>query len=55
LNWVTWGLDENGEDIPRRNYTNYLGIFLATKMVVPLESGREAILALSRKKGIFLI
>jgi hypothetical protein len=47
-------LDGNGEDISRRSSTIYLGIFLATKMVVPLESGREAILALSRKKGIFL-
>ena len=50
LNYGTWGLDGNGESISRRSSTKYLGIFLATKMVVPLESGSEAILALSRKK-----
>jgi hypothetical protein len=45
----TWVLDGNGEDMGRLRSTNYLGFFLATKMVVPLESAQNAILALSRK------
>jgi len=34
----------------RRSSTNYLRFFLATKMVVPLESAQSAILALNRKR-----
>jgi hypothetical protein len=34
----------------RRSYTNYLGFFLATKMVAPLERAQNAILALNRKR-----
>ena len=49
LNYGTWVLDGNGEDMDRRSSTNYLGFFLATKMVAPLESARIAILALNRK------
>ena len=45
LNYGTWVLDGNGEDMDRRSSTNYLGFFLATKMVVPLESAQNAILA----------
>ena len=44
------GLDGNGEDIASTRYTNYLGIFLAIKMVAPLENGRNAILVLNRKR-----
>jgi hypothetical protein len=33
----------------RRSSTNYLGFFLATKMVVPLERPQIEILALNRK------
>jgi hypothetical protein len=33
----------------RRSSTNYLGFFLATKMVVPLERPKIEILALNRK------
>ena len=39
------GVDGNGEDIVSTSSTNYLGIFLAIKMVAPLENGRNAILA----------
>ena len=39
------GVDGNGEDIVSTSSTNYLGIFLAIKMVAPLETGRNAILA----------
>jgi hypothetical protein len=46
LNCGTWVLDGNGEDMDRRSSTNYLGFFLATKMVAPLESARNAILDL---------
>ena len=49
LNWGSWDLDGTGEDIARTSYTNHLGIFPAIKMVVPLESGRNAILVLNRK------
>ena len=49
LNYGTWVIDGNGEDMDRRSSTNYLGFFLATKMVVPLESAQIAILALNRK------
>ena len=46
-NYDLWsmGLDGNGEDIASTSSTNYLGIFLAIKMVAPLENGRNAILA----------
>jgi hypothetical protein len=36
----------------RRSSTNYLGFFLATKMIVPLERPQFEILALNRKKKI---
>jgi hypothetical protein len=49
LVYGTWDLDGNGEDMDRRSSTIYLGFFLATKMVVPLESAQDAILALNRK------
>jgi hypothetical protein len=49
LIYGTWVLDGNGEDMDRRSSTNYLGFFLATKMVAPLESAQSAILASSRK------
>jgi hypothetical protein len=49
LNCGTWDFDGNGEDIDRRSSTNYLGFFLATKMVVPLERPKIEILALNRK------
>ena len=50
LNYGTWDLDGNGEDMDRRSSTNYLGFFLAIKMVAPLESAQIAILALNRKR-----
>jgi hypothetical protein len=49
LNWRTGYLDGNGEYKDIRSSTNYLGIFLATKMVVPLEMPQIAILTLNRK------
>jgi hypothetical protein len=49
LIYGTWVLDGNGEDMDRRSSTNYLGFFLATKIVAPLESAQNAILALNRK------
>jgi hypothetical protein len=49
LNWGTWDFDENGEDMDIRSSTNYLGFFLATKMVVPLERPQIEILALNKK------
>ena len=45
----TWDLDGNGKDLDIRSSTNYLGFFLATKMVVPLEMPQFEILALNRK------
>ena len=54
LNYGTWVLDGNGEDINRRSSTSYLGFFLATKMVAPLESAQNAILALNRKMQFLL-
>src|SRR3989337_4471647 len=50
-NFELWnlGFDGNGEDMDRRSSINYLGFFLATKMVVPLERAQNAILALNRK------
>jgi hypothetical protein len=50
LNYGTWVLGGNGEDVDRRSSTNYLGFFLAIKMVAPLESAQNAILALNRKR-----
>jgi hypothetical protein len=50
LVYGTWDLDVNGEDMDRRSSTNYLGFFLATKIVAPLESAQNAILALNRKR-----
>ena len=49
LNYGTWVFDGNGEDMDRRSSTIYLGFFLTTKMVVPLETAQNAILALNRK------
>ena len=49
LNYGTWILDGNGEYMDRRSSKNYLGFFLATKIVAPLESAQNAILALNRK------
>jgi hypothetical protein len=49
LNCGTWDFDRNGEHMDRRSSTNYLGFFLATKMVVPLERPQIEILALNRK------
>jgi hypothetical protein len=49
LNWGTWGFDGNDEDMDIRSFTNYLGFFLATKMVVPLERPQIKILALNKK------
>jgi hypothetical protein len=49
LNYGTWVLDGNGEDMDRRSSIIYLEFFLATKMVVPLETAQKAILALNRK------
>ena len=49
LNWGIGYLDGNGEYMDMRSSTNYLGIFLATKMVVPLERPQIAILTLNRK------
>jgi hypothetical protein len=49
LNCGTWGFDGNDEDMDMRSSTNYLGFFLATKMVVPLERPQIEILALNRK------
>jgi hypothetical protein len=45
LNYGTWDFDGNGEYMDRRSSTIYLRFFLATKMVVPLESAQNAILA----------
>ena len=45
LNYGTWDLDGNGKDMDIISSTNYLGFFLATKMVAPLESAQGAILA----------
>ena len=49
LNYGTWDIEGNGKDMDIRSSTNYLRFFLATKMVVPLESAQNAILALNRK------
>ena len=49
LNYGTGYLNGDGEDMDIRSSKNYLGFFLATKMVVPLESAQNAILALKRK------
>jgi hypothetical protein len=49
LNYGTWDLDGNGEYMDMRSSTIYLGFFLATKMVAPLECAQSAILALNRK------
>ena len=49
MNCGTWDFDENGEDMDMRSSKNYLGFFLATKMVVPLERPQIEILALNRK------
>jgi hypothetical protein len=49
LIYGTWFLDGNEEDMDRRSSKIYLGFFLATKMVVPLETAQNAILALNRK------
>jgi hypothetical protein len=49
LNYGTWVFDGNGEDMDRISSTIYLGFFLATKMVVPLETAQNAILALNRQ------
>jgi hypothetical protein len=49
LNWGTWDFDGNDEDMDMRSSKNYLGFFLATKMVVPLERPQIGILALNRK------
>ena len=35
------GVDGNGEDIASTSSTNYLGIFLAIKMVAPLKNGER--------------
>jgi hypothetical protein len=50
-NFELWGLgfDGNGEYMDSRSSTIYLGFFLATKMVIPLETAQNAILALNRK------
>jgi hypothetical protein len=55
LNCGTWDLDGNGEDMDMRSSTNYLGFFLATKIVVPLEMPQIEILALNRKMQFPLI
>ena len=47
--------DGSGVYKDRKSSTNYLGFFLATKMVVPLERARIAILALNKENAIFLI
>jgi hypothetical protein len=46
-NFELWDLDSdgNGEDMDRRSSTIYLGFFLTTKMVVPLERPQIKILA----------
>ena len=46
-NYDLWsmGLDGKDEDIASTSSTNYLGIFLAIKMVAPLETSINAILA----------
>ena len=49
LNYGTLDVDGNGEDMDWISPTIYLGFFLATKMVVLLESAQNAILALNRK------
>jgi hypothetical protein len=51
-----WNLDfdGNGEYMARLSSTIYLGFFLATKMVVPLEHAQNAILALNRKMQFLL-
>jgi hypothetical protein len=49
LNCGTWDFDGNGEYMNQRSSMNYLGFFLATKMVVPLERPQIEILALNRK------
>ena len=55
-NYDLWsmGLDGNGQHIASASSTNYLGIFLAIKMVAPLENGRNAILVLNRKRQFSL-
>ena len=49
LNWGTWDEDGTSDYIARTSSTTYVGIFSAIKMVVPLESGINAILALNNK------
>jgi hypothetical protein len=55
LNCGTGYFDGNDEDMDWESSINYLGFFLATKMVVPLERPQIEILALNRKMKIFPI
>jgi hypothetical protein len=45
LIYGTLVFDGNGEYMDRRSSTVYLGFFLATNVVAPLESAQNAILA----------
>ena len=54
LNWWTWGDDGTSDYIARKSSTIYVGIVSAIKIVVPLEIGRNAILALNRKRQFSL-
>ena len=45
----TWDDDGTSDYIARASFTIYVRIFPAIKIVVPLESGRNAILVLNRK------
>ena len=50
LNWGTWDEDGTSDYIARRSSTIYVRIFSAIIIVVPLESGRNAILVLNRNR-----
>ena len=54
LNWGTWDEDGTSDYIVKTSSTIYVGIFSAIKIVVPLENGRNAILALNRKRQFSL-
>ena len=54
LNWGSWYKNGTSDYIARTSSTIYVGIFSAIKIVVPLEIGRNAILALNRKRQFSL-
>ena len=51
----SWDQGGTSDYIARTSSTIYVRIFPAIKIVVPLENGRNAILALNRKRQFLLI